>query len=207
MSKIQCIPGPVGRLETMLTEPEQAPVGIAVICHPHPLHGGTMHNKVVTALAKACLAQQALVLRFNYRGVEGSEGEFDCAKGELDDCRVVIEWARQQYPGLPVWLAGFSFGAYIATQVAHDDLSIQRCIAIAPAIKHYRFDALTQLHCPWLVVQGDQDEVVPCESVQRWWALSEKQADQKLHILLGAGHFFHGRLIELRDIVRDWLAN
>jgi alpha/beta superfamily hydrolase len=205
MSEMQLIPGPVGDLEIMVTEPKIQPRAVAVICHPHPLHGGTMHNKVVTALAKACLEQGAIVLRFNYRGVQQSVGEFDDAVGECDDCRAVIDWVMRHYPNLPLWLAGFSFGAYIATRVAHDDDLATLCIAIAPAIKHYSFDELTQLGCPWLVVQGDQDEVAPCAPVQAWWALVPKQARQQLQILSGAGHFFHGRLIELRDIVNEWI--
>lgn len=207
MAKTQLISGPAGNLEIMLTEPNRAPRAIAIICHPHPLHGGTMHNKVVTTAAKAFLDCGAIVVRFNYRGVENSEGEFDNAVGECDDCRAIINWALKRYPNLPLWLAGFSFGAYVATRVAHDYSLAVLCVGIAPAIKHYSFSELTNLDCPWLIVQGDEDEVAPCQPVQQWWRLGNKTDAQQLIILPGAGHFFHGRLIELREIISDWVEN
>lgn len=199
----QLITGPAGQLELMVSMPASTPRAVAIICHPHPLHGGTMHNKVVTTAAKAFLQVGAIVVRFNYRGVEASEGEFDDAVGECDDARSVIDWIRAQHPGLPLWLAGFSFGAYIATRVATDDASTALCVSIAPAIAHYSFDELTSLSCPWLVVQGDQDEVAPLEPVEQWWRLAQKRDDQQLMIMAGAGHFFHGCLLDLREnIVR-----
>lgn len=201
----QLIAGPVGQLEVMVTMPEGAPQAVAVICHPHPLHGGTMHNKVVTATAKAFLQQQAVVVRFNYRGVQASEGEFDDAVGECDDARAVVDWIQARYPNLPLWIAGFSFGAYIATRVAKEDVSTALCLSIAPAIAHYSFDELTALHCPWLVIQGDQDDVAPCEPVKQWWLSASKRDDQQLVIMPGAGHFFHGRLIELREMIIGFL--
>lgn len=201
--KTELISGPAGQIELMLTQPDQAPRAIAVVCHPHPLHGGTMHNKVVTTAAKAFLQMQAVVVRFNYRGVEASEGVFDDAVGECDDARAVIKWIQAQYPGLPLWLCGFSFGAYIATRVAHDDQQAVLCVSIAPAIAHYSFNDLTTLACPWFVVQGDEDKVAPCNPVKQWWNSTSKPASQQLNIMSGAGHFFHGRLLELREeIVR-----
>ncbi len=205
MQKTILLAGPAGPLEALLTEPTASePVAVAIICHPHPLQEGTMYNKVVTTLMKAADACCAVTLRFNYRGVGQSAGQFDDAVGECDDLRAVIAFAQQHYPNLPIWLAGFSFGAYIAARVAHDDGVAQRLITIAPAIEHYQFTQLTKMNVPWLLVQGDQDEVVNFAAVAAFAQYPPAPLD--FQVMRGTGHFFHGRLIELREIVLNWLS-
>lgn len=199
------ITGPVGQLEALLTEPrDQRPLAVAIICHPHPLQEGTMHNKVVTTLSKAFDAQAAAVLRFNYRGVGLSAGAFDNAVGECDDLRAVIAWARARYPDVPIWLAGFSFGAYIAARVANDDHVAAKLVTIAPAVDHYSFDDVNAISCPWLVVHGDQDDVATFDTVADWAA--HPPSPLEFVVMKDAGHFFHRRLIELRQIVMEWVA-
>ena len=205
MSQPVQIHGPAGQIESIVCQPDRPAKAIAIICHPHPLHGGTMNNKVVTTLAKGLVYCGAIVARFNYRGVGQSEGQFDHAVGECDDARAVMAWLQEAYPNLPVWVAGFSFGAYIAMRVSQDHKQVERCIGIAPAIAHYAFDDLTHLHCPWLIVQGDQDDIAPPVPVKAWWQSAPKNTHQDYIEVPGAGHFFHGRLIELRDTVVHWL--
>ena len=198
------IQGPTGQLEVLSACPrDQAPRAVAVICHPHPLQEGTLHNKVVTTLHKSAEACGAATWRFNFRGVGRSDGVFDDAVGECDDLRAVLAAARLQYPDLPVWLMGFSFGAYVAARVAHDDQSAACLVTIAPAIAHYDFEHLSQLTCPWLVLHGDQDEVAPYEPVAAW--AQQPPAPLTLITMPDADHFFHGRLIELREQVIAWL--
>lgn len=200
------INGAVGVLETSHAGAAEGPPRyIAIICHPHPSAGGTMDHKVVTTLVKACTAMGAATLRFNYRGVGQSTGTFDDAIGECDDLRAVIRWAVAQYPGLPLILAGFSFGAYIAARVANDDSVAKALITIAPAVVNYDFQALKKIACPWLVVQGDQDEIVDSQKVVDW--VNQAATPIELTMMAGAGHFFHGQLITLREIVIDWLRS
>lgn len=200
--------GPAGTLETLITTPQDNPVAVGIICHPHPLQEGTMHNKVVTTLAKAYDLCGAVTIRFNFRGVGASEGVFDQAKGECDDLRVVVRWAETHYPGLPIWLAGFSFGSYIAARVAYDDGIAQSLISIAPPVgkgSYYDFASLSEMQQPWLVIQGDKDEIVSFDQVVTWWQERNCLAHQELNIIQDTGHFFHRRLIELRTIVTDWI--
>lgn len=200
------IPGPSGQLEALFASPQaQSPTAIAVICHPHPQQEGTMHNKVVTTLHKAFEQCGVATLRFNYRGVGKSEGSFDNAVGECDDLRAMIAWAQQQHPGLPLYLAGFSFGAYIAARVANDDQVAQRLVTIAPAVDHYSFDHLTQIQCPWLVIHGDEDDVATFETVETWAQRPPSPLDFK--VMKGTGHFFHRRLVELRELIIDWVSS
>lgn len=198
------IPGPSGQLEALVATPaDHEPRALAVICHPHPQQQGTMHNKVVTTLHKAFELHDAVTLRFNYRGVGQSEGVYDNAVGECDDLRAVIAWGQQQFPQLPIWLGGFSFGAYIAARVANDDQLAERLVTIAPAIDHYSFEDLNQIRCPWLVVHGDQDEVASFATVEQW--AQHPPSPLEFVVMSGAGHFFHRRLVELREIIVGWL--
>ena len=197
------LPGPAGQLEALFTLPkDREPIALAVICHPHPQQEGTMHNKVVTTLYKAFDQCGAATLRFNYRGVGQSEGSFDDAVGECDDLRALISWAGQHYPQLPLWLGGFSFGAYIAARVANDDQVAQSLITIAPAVDHYSFGDLTNIQCLWLVVHGDQDDVAPFATVQAW--AQHPPSPLEFVVMAGADHFFHRRLVELREIMVEW---
>jgi alpha/beta superfamily hydrolase len=199
------IEGPAGRLETLIEEaaPGDAPPRLAaVICHPHPLFGGTLHNKVVHTLARSLRAGGAATLRFNFRGVGASEGTHDGGAGETADALAAVAAARARWPGLPLALAGFSFGAAIAIRAAAA-AQPQWLISVAPAVDRVSLEGFVPPSCPWLIVQGDADEVVASASVVDWAARRAPQA--QLRVLGGVGHFFHGRLHELADCIRaDW---
>ena len=198
------IDGPVGGLEALLDIPaEQEPTAAVVVCHPHPQHGGTMHNKVAHTLARAFVGLGYAALRFNFRGTEGSEGEYDEGVGELDDAKAALAWLRQRYPQLPTWIAGFSFGAAIAVRAAVAE-SVDGLVSVAPAI--YRFGAGLegQPTCPWLIVQGDEDELVPVEETIEW--VNGLEPGPELLVMAGVEHFFHGNLVSLREAVADFVT-
>ncbi len=200
----QFIAGPAGRLEAVLERPASGvAAGSAVICHPHPVHGGTMHNKVVHTLARAFQRLGCTTLRFNFRGTEASEGSYDEGRGELDDALAAIDWLRATEPGPPPWIAGFSFGAAIAIRAA-----MQRpasgLVSVAPAARRFAAGLSGQPDCPWLVVQGDVDELVDVEETIAF--VNELEPGPELLVLEGVEHFFHGRLVELREAVTDFVT-
>lgn len=193
------VAGPAGDLEVVVETPE-APVGLAVICHPHPLHQGTMNNKVVHTLARAWISLDCVAVRFNFRGVGKSAGKYDEGQGETLDAMAVIQWARAQQPDGPLFLSGFSFGAMIAYAAAQQT-GPAALVTVAPAVD--RISAAGDVpRCPWLIVHGDQDELVPIESVLAWREVLDPPP--RLAVLEGAEHFFHGRLIELRNLVAEF---
>ncbi len=204
------IRGPSGSLEVIAEDvgtEEDAAAGTgsalkryAVICHPHPLFGGTMDNKVVTTLARAMNESGIPTLRFNFRGVGRSEGAFDAGSGETGDARAVAVWGALRWPGRQLVAAGFSFGAYIALRLVQDTPASQ-LVTIAPPVTRFDFSGLKVPECPWLVVQGDADDVVDPQSVISWAGGLKPQP--RLIVMPGVGHFFHGRLQELRDVVID----
>ncbi|MGE0114730.1 MAG: alpha/beta hydrolase [Steroidobacteraceae bacterium] len=196
------IPGPCGGLQAIIEEPvDVAPAAFAVICHPHPLQGGTMTNKVVHTLARACNECGVPTVRFNYRGVGHSAGSYADGIGETDDALAVIAWAHGRWPNLPLWLAGFSFGGGVALRAALRT-STARLITVAPAVAR-EAPPVKLPSCPWLLIQGDADEVIPASMVLDWAKALPVQPE--IRVMPGAGHFFHGRLIELRELVRLWL--
>ncbi len=195
--------GPAGQLQALYSVAEDEGQYIAVICHPHPLYGGTMDNKVVHYIARALHEIGMPVARFNFRGVGKSEGEFDDARGELDDLQAVIGWLQQRHPDRRLLLAGFSFGSYVAASVA-EELEADALISIAPPVSMYYFDDV-EFSRPWLVLMGDEDEVVPAEEVRQW--LLVPQANREVEWMEGASHFFHGRLPELAAHIRDWITS
>ncbi|HEX5339466.1 MAG TPA: alpha/beta hydrolase [Gammaproteobacteria bacterium] len=190
--------GPAGVLEGLLDMPQAAPRALAVVCHPHPLFQGSMTNKVAYILARAFNDLGAISLRFNFRGVGGSEGTYDNGIGETGDALAALDWLAARHPGLPLWLAGFSFGAYVALR-AQSQRSVQRLVTVAPAVERFDTTALVLPAMPWLLVQGDADEVVSPQAVFDW--VAGLTVRPQLAILKGAGHFFHGRLNELRQVV------
>lgn len=197
------IQGPAGRLEAVVDRPaDRATAGAAVICHPHPQHGGTMHNKVVHTLARAFLRLGFETLRFNFRGTEKSEGEYDGGRGELDDARSALAWMRARHATVPLWLAGFSFGAAIAVRAAVAE-SVDGLISVAPAVRRFATGLDRQPDCPWLVVQGDEDELVRVDETIEW--LNQLEPGPELLVLEGVEHFFHGRLLDLRDAVTEFV--
>lgn len=205
VSEKQFIDGPVGRLQAILDTPRnEAAAGCAVICHPHPQHGGTMHNKVAHTLARAFLRLGFESLRFNFRGTEASEGVYDNGVGELDDALAAMEWMRNRQTSGPLWLAGFSFGAAIAVRAAAAK-DVDGLISVAPAVYRFASGMATQPQCPWLIVQGDEDELVAVDETIEW--VNGLEPGPELLVLAGAEHFFHGRLVELRDIVMQFVAD
>jgi len=195
------IAGPVGRLEAIVGCPSAALSAVAVICHPHPLHGGTMQNKVVHTLARTLTSLGVACLRFNFRGVGKSDGEFANGVGEADDCIAAAGWLVAREPGVPLWLAGFSFGGGVALRAAQC-LTPERLILIAPSVSLHGFDELTT-NRPTLVIQGEADEVVSPEAVRAWIQRRAPQAEYRS--LAGVGHFFHGALNLLRDQLAESL--
>ncbi|ATN85211.1 Dot/Icm type IV secretion system effector CoxH3 [Coxiella burnetii] len=198
------IQGPVGQLEVMITRPKGIEKSVTgIICHPHPLHGGTMNNKVLTTLAKALDELGLKTVRFNFRGVGKSQGRYDNGVGEVEDLKAVLRWVEHHWSQDDIWLAGFSFGAYISAKVAYDQ-KVAQLISVAPPVFYEGFASLTQMASPWLIVQGDQDEVVPFEQVKAF--VNQISSPVEFVVMSGASHFFHGRLIELRELLVRNLA-
>lgn len=200
------IAGPAGPLEGRSEDPAPGvrPAVIGVVCHPHPLHGGTMQNKVVHTLGRAMQELGAATLRFNFRGVGQSAGTYDAGIGELDDALAACAWARERWRCDELWLAGFSFGAAIALQAAAR-VAPTKLVTVAPPVGRLIVTPVERPSCPWLVVQGDRDELVDFASVQSWVAAFSDPP--QLAVLEGAEHFFHGRLVELRGKVSEFLGN
>jgi len=159
--------GRAGRLQAIY-QPHDHCEAAVLICHPHPLYGGTMRNKVVYWMARAFEDQGCAVLRFNFRGVEQSEGTWDDGVGETDDTRCALDWLHTQLPTTPLWLAGFSFGCYAGLRAARDDARVQRLFAVSPAVAHYDFSFMEGDNRPLTVIQGLADEVVDADAVIQW---------------------------------------
>ena len=202
--------GPAGVLEVAVDPPAPADARplVAVVCHPLPTEGGTMHNKVVTMVARALRELGATTVRFNFRGTGGSAGGFDQGIGERDDLRTVVDWVRSARPGDALWLAGFSFGSYVSLSVA-DELGADAVISIAPPVagRGWDFSRITLPQVPWLVVQGDADEIVDPQSVYDW--IESLPRKPQLVRMVDTSHFFHRKLIDLRGAiqheVKAWL--
>ena len=199
------ISGVVGELEILTACPTEAVAQsvTAVICHPHPLHGGSLQNKVVHTLARGFGELGARSVRFNFRGVGRSSGDYDHGMGETEDLLAVIAWARARRPRDRLWLAGFSFGAYVALR-ASVSFDVARLVLVAPPVNLYDFGALAMPACPLLVIQGSADEVVPAAQVLSW--VESLAPPPELIYLEGVSHFFHGRLNDLRNELVTALA-
>ena len=196
------IDGPNGALEVVVHEAD--PSGalftkhlIAVICHPHPLHGGTMENKVVTTLARTYRDIGIKSIRFNFRGVGRSEGAFDHGVGELNDLMAVIDWCQHQCSELAVVLAGFSFGSSMAAQASYNVKDIGHLIMIAPPVERYPYDIAGQFPCAVCIAQGDKDERVSADKVYQW--AGSLKGPVELLRYADASHFFHGALTQLKN--------
>lgn len=193
--------GPEGNLETLTSAPQNdTDKGIAIICHPDPMQDGTMHNKVVYMMAKTLGELGLKTIRFNYRGVGKSEGSYGHTKGEIEDLLSVMDWVNQTSPGQPLWLAGFSFGSYVVASAANQrPKEVAQLITVAPGVKRWNFFNLKQVECPWLVIQGDQDDVASPDATVDWAHKMEPKPN--LVMIPSAGHFFHGRLLDLRHVL------
>ena len=190
--------GPAGALEVAIDRPADAARGVAVIAHPHPLHGGTMTNKVVQTLARAFVLAGWTAVRFNFRGVGRSEGAYDEGRGELQDLLAVV---RAQAPEGPLCLAGFSFGAFVTSHAVaqvHPQRELRHVVLVGTAASRFAVAPLApELHLRSLVIHGEQDDTVPLAAVMDW------ARPQALPVLVvpGGGHIFHGQLPLLRDCV------
>ena len=193
--------GPAGRLEALLEEPDQAAIGIALVCHPHPQHGGTMHNKVVFRVAKGLRRSGHVVMRFNYRGVNLSEGEYAHGEGELDDARAALAYLRGRYPTLPFTLAGFSFGSRIALRLGCEGGGARRVIAVGFPTVYKDRAYLENCAVPRIFIQSTHDQYGPTSELEPLVAsLSEPK---KLILVEAADHFFAGALPELEREIAD----
>jgi alpha/beta superfamily hydrolase len=193
------IEGPAGVLEAAIDSSAKPAVATAVICHPHPLQQGTMTNKVVTTVARAFARLGADAVRFNFRGVGRSAGTHAGGLGERDDALAVVDWCRSRWPGRPLYLGGFSFGGAVAAAVAAR-AAPAGLVTVAPPVDRIR-DDFAAPRCPWLLIHGEADDVVPPQPVLEWCATLA--APPKIVLLPGVGHFFHGRLSALTEAVTD----
>ena len=200
------LPGPAGALEAIVEAPEgDAPVQpvVAVFCHPLPTEGGTMNNKVVTMGCRALRELGVTTVRFNFRGVGQSAGTFDEGIAESDDLRAVVDWVRAARPGQALWLAGFSFGAFVSIRCAAE-LQPRLLVSVAPpAGRSWDFESIPLYTGPWLVVQGEADEIVEPQKVYDWVdRIATQRPAPELVTIPGTSHFFHGRLMDLRGAIR-----
>lgn len=200
------VSGEAGLIECQVARPREAARGFAVICHPHPLFGGAMSNKVVYSLGSTALKHGLVAVRFNFRGVGKSQGTHDQARGETRDCLAVIEALRATMPpGAPLLLAGFSFGAFVSLSAART-AGAAALVSIAPPFGRYFEGAANPPHpgCPWMVLHSRDDDTVPYAETM---AVLESYSPAPERISVdGAGHFFHGRLNDIQDAVASFLA-
>jgi len=205
-TEVLTLAGPVGALETRLEIPDgdTTPSVFGVVCHPHPLFGGTMDNKVAHTLARSMMECGAPTFRFNFRGVGASGGTFDNGRGEANDLAAVVAEGRRRYPSADLWLGGFSFGAFVALRGA-PVLAPVKLVAVAPPVARFELGSVANPDCDWLLVQGDADDVVLPDAVLAWAA--EQPRQPRLHVIAGAGHFFHGKLHEVKPLVLAFLRS
>lgn len=200
------LPASHGQLEAILKEPAGDIRGAGMVCHPHPLGGGTMHNKVVFRAAAGLVDAGLAALRFNFRGVGASTGEHDEGRGEQQDVLDALDYLGANYPGKEITHAGFSFGTWVGSQVAVDDDRVVRLISIGtPVDKYASFDHLEKLRKPILFVHGDRDEFGSVDSLKKLVDRVSKVTDTRLAIFENCGHFFEKHLDQLRNTIRDWV--
>jgi len=202
------VDGPVGRLETLIEEPEDGVITeAALVCHPHPLHGGTMHNKVVYRIARGLRRSGSVVVRFNFRGVNLSEGTFGYGKGEIEDARAVLGVLRQRYPELPFSMAGFSFGSrvvlHIAKELAETPGAVPpvRLIPVGfPTVRGLDID-LADCAIPRYFVHSTIDEFGPKDQIEAM--VAQLQEPKSLTLIEAQDHFFTGALPQLEDVIAN----
>ena len=205
-AEVLTVTGPAGPLEAKLEFPdvEAEPRVFGVACHPHPLFGGTMDNKVTHVIARSMTECGAPAFRFNFRGVGTSAGTFDNGRGEADDLAAVVAEGRRRFPSAALWLGGFSFGAFVALRGAAV-LAPAKLVAVAPPVSRFELGEIAHPDCDWMLAQGDADDVVPPDAVLAWAAGQPRKP--RLHVLAGAGHYFHGKLHELKPLILDFLKS
>jgi len=196
------IPSPHGQLEAILKAPRGPILGVALVLHPHPLFGGTMHNKVVFRAAAALNEAGLVALRINFRGVGQSTGEHDEGRGEREDVRSGLNYLTENYPGHEITLCGFSFGARVGLEVGGADERVVRLISLGTPVDKYDFSFLEQCRKPILFVQGDVDEFGGVERLRE--LVARLRAPVELKVIKGAGHFFDDQLDELKAAITEW---
>jgi alpha/beta superfamily hydrolase len=201
--------GPAGRLEALLEppvlEPGQPARAAVVFAHPLPIEGGTMHTKAVFRATKALAKIGCAVLRFNFRGVGGSEGAWDEGPGELEDFRAALDVMAERYPEAELWAAGFSFGSWVALTVGALDDRVRVLIGIAPPVDRYDFSAVRVSHKPKFFIQGSMDEICPLKRMYEFY--SQLPEPKELAVIDGASHLFEGRVTEVGEAIEDLLAD
>lgn len=196
--------GPAGRLEAMLWTVSVAdPHLAAVVCHPHPLYGGTMHNKVVYRTAQALHRRHVPVLRFNFRGAGFSDGAHDLGRGEQDDVRAALDYLAEEFPGRPILLAGFSFGSWVGLRVAYEDARVTALIGLGLPVDSSDLTFLRGCIKPKLIIQGANDPFGSLGNVEALFATIPEP--KRLAIVEGADHFFAGKLNEVSAAINAWL--
>lgn len=213
VARLHEITGPAGRLEAHLLEPKSVlaseicpPRSAVVLAHPHPLHGGTMHSKVVYQTAKALSRIGCVTLRFNFRGVGTSEGIFDEGRGEQEDFLAALDVMGDRYPGVELWAAGYSFGAFIALSVGVADPRVTTLIGVAPPLMDkYDLSAVARSHKPKFLIHGEADELIPLKEMRRFYGSLEEP--KELVVVDAADHLFDGHVSEVGDAVEDLLRD
>lgn len=201
------IPASHGRLEAILKEPRSSDVhGVALVLHPHPLGGGTMHNKVVFRAAAALNDAGLVTLRINFRGVGQSTGVHDEGYGERDDVRAGLDYLTKNYANQEITLCGFSFGARVGLEVGLVDDHVVRLISIGTPLDKYDFSFLEQCRKPILFVHGERDEYGNVDRLRELVARVAEHAPADLRVIKGAGHFFDNQLDELKRVITEWIA-
>ncbi|MCK9797775.1 thioesterase domain-containing protein [Pseudomonas sp. MAFF 302030] len=202
------IAGPVGQLEALYLEVPDAR-GVALICHPNPVQGGTMLNKVVSTLQRTARDAGLITLRFNYRGVGASEGSHDMGSGEVDDAQAAAEWLQVRHPELPLTLLGFSFGGFVAASLGGrleaQGVQLKHLFMVAAAVTRLRDTDVLPENCPLTLIQPETDEVIDPQAVYDWSAALVRP--HELLKVAECGHFFHGKLTDLKDLVLPRLSN
>ena len=184
--------------------PQFTPLQVALVCHPHPVYGGTMHNKVVYRAAKAALLAGLPTLRFNFRGAGSSEGEFTGGDGEREDVRAALDYLAAHFPGLPICLLGFSFGAWVGLAVGADDARVSTLVGLGVPVDMSGFDFLHGVAKPKLIVQGTRDQYGSVAAVSELYdSLAEPK---RIHWVQGADHFFAGKLDEVQEVLQEFLT-
>src|SRR5436305_11324900 len=197
------IPASHGHLEAILKEPSGERRGVGLACHPHPLGGGTMHNKVVFRIAAGLVDAGLLAVRFNFRGVGASTGEHNDVEGGVEDVRDVLRYVKENYPGENLTLAGFSFGSRTSMEAGWNDSGVARLISVGTPVEKYRdYDFLVNVQKPIIFIHGDKDEFCSVETLR---TLTDRIEHDEVVIFENCGHFFDEHLTELKDTVCKWV--
>lgn len=201
------IPTPSGYLEGILKAVEEVsqPSYVGLVCHPHPLYGGTMHNKVVFKTAQVLQMLNIPTLRFNFRGVGHSTGTYDEGRGEMDDVRYALEFLSRRYPGIPALIAGFSFGSWVGLRVAAADDRVQAMIGLGVPARSFDGNTLQGCHKPKLFIHGSEDDIAPYAQAEQWF--EQVPAPKSMIVVQEADHFFQNRLEELQRIIIEFVRS